>query len=172
MKQLFIILFLFINTITVTAMQVDVIESAELNIINQQIKAQEKNNTTPMTESEKSKLLAIEKAAKKDQFPFESDLTPGVVETKPFATKAPYLPNIFVISDDANSIAWLKNQKETLKEKHAIGFITNVASRTRLEAIEQQTGWAPLLPASMDGIESVLQVSHTPFMVIDKVISQ
>lgn len=154
------------------ALNVEVIQSSDLDVINQLVLSQDRTYQSKISLAEKSQLLLIEKGAKRDQFPIESNMTPGKVITSIFESKAPYLPNVFVIGDDQCSIAWLKRQAVFLKKNHTIGFITNVSSRTRLEAIEKETSWIPLLPASMDGIEPILKVEHIPFMMVSKVISQ
>jgi integrating conjugative element protein (TIGR03765 family) len=154
------------------ALNVEVIQSSELDVINQLVLSQDKTYQSKISPAEKAQLILIEKRAKRDQFPFESNMTPGEVTTRTFESKAPYLPNFFVIGDDQGSIAWLKRQAVFLKDNHTIGFIANVSSRARLETIEKETTWIPLLPASMDGIEPALKVEHIPFMMVSKVISQ
>ncbi len=117
-----------------------------------------------MSESSKAELLNVEKSAQKTLFPFKSVLTPGVVEAHTLSEKnAKAIPAMFVIGDDGMSIEWLKNHKALLTEIHAVGMITNVESQARVDAIQEETGWKPLIPVSMDGAANVLQVTHLPF---------
>ena len=119
-----------------------------------------------MSESSKAELLSIEKNAKKTLFPFKSVLTPGAVEAHTLSEKnAKAIPAMFVIGDDGMSIEWLKNHKALLTDIHAVGMITNVESQARVDAIQEETGWKPLIPVSMDGASQVLQVTHLPFYV-------
>ena len=129
------------------------------------------SSTTPseavsfeMTASEKAALLNVEKAAPKSLFPFKSVLTPGVVEAHTLSEKSTKnIPAMFVIGDDSTSIDWLKSHKKMLTEIHAVGMITNVESQTRVDAIQEETGWKPLIPVSMEGAANVFQVTHLPF---------
>ncbi len=131
------------------------------------------SSTTPseavpleMSASEKAELLSIEQNAKKTLFPFKSVLTPGVVEVHTLSEKSTKnIPAMFVIGDDSTSIDWLKSHKKILTVIHAVGMITNVESQTRVDAIQDETGWKPLIPVSMDGASQVLQVTHLPFYV-------
>lgn len=131
------------------------------------------DNTSSMTESEKAELLEIEKSAKKTLFPFESSLTPGVVETHELTQKnAAQQPALFVIGDDYSSVVWLKKNKSMLEELHAVGMITNVKSQERVDAISEDTSWKPLIPVSMNGAEDIFKVEHVPFYVNHGVVSQ
>ena len=129
------------------------------------------SSTTPseavpleMSVSEKAELLSIEQNAKKTLFPFKSVLTPGVVEGHTLSEKSTKnIPAMFVIGDDSTSIDWLKSHKKMLTEIHAVGMITNVESQTRVDAIQEETGWKPLIPVSMEGAAIVFQVTHLPF---------
>ncbi len=138
------------------------------------------SSTTPseaaplaMSASEKAELLSIEKNAKKTLFPFKSMLTPGVVEAHTLSEKnANNIPAMFVIGDDSTSIDWLKSHKNVLTEIHAVGMITNVESQTRVDAIQEETGWKLLIPVSMDGASNVFQVTHLPFYINKGAVAQ
>lgn len=154
------------------ALSVEMVESPELDVMNQSIAHSHPQARHSMTADEKSALLAKEKSAKSDLFPFESNFVPGKVISHSLETKSPVVNNFFVIGDDPASLKWLKGHKNFLKENKALGFITNVASKDRLVAIEKQTGWQPLLPVSMQGGEEMLDTSHLPLMVVNKEVSQ
>jgi len=172
MEKILLGLILMLITTAIFAMDIEVLHSPELDVINQETAQENQETRHPMTAQEKSVLFEKEKNAKKELFPFESDFTPGKVLPHRLETKSSVMKNFFVIGDDEPSIAWLTQQKAFLKENKALGFITNVTSKERLEIIEKQTGWQPLLPASMQGGQATLGINHLPLMVIDQEVSQ
>lgn len=104
------------------------------------------------------------------QFPVTSPLTAGSVATS--EVNLPQLTQpLFVIGDNAFSIQWLKKNSTELKTLHAIGLITNVDSEQRYKTIEQETGWT-LLPVSLDDIQSLVPVTHLPFLLTAKWLEQ
>ena len=126
-----------------------------------------------MSAQEQSALLRLEQNAPKTLFPFSSSFTAGEVETHLLPQqKSLSAPPFFVMGDDEISIAWLIAHQDFLKNLHATGMITNVATQERVDAISQQTGWSPLTPVSMEGAESLLQTTHLPFYVSEGVVSQ
>ena len=78
-------------------------------------------------------------------YPVTSNLTAGKIKSQPLS-KQKLERSIFVIGDDQFSINWAKTNALELKKIAAIGFITNVASQTRVKKIENETGLT-LLPA-------------------------
>ncbi len=164
----------FINTVTkyglvfsCIATSVFALEGQILTSLNLSVASSTSETTPPeMSESSKAELLNVEKSAQKTLFPFKSVLTPGVVEAHTLSEKnAKAIPAMFVIGDDTLSIEWLKSHKALLTDIHAVGMITNVESKTRVDDIQEETGWKPLIPVSMNGAANVLQVTHLPFYV-------
>ncbi len=103
-------------------------------------------------------------------YPAKSSLTPGKLVSHPLAT--PHLTRpIFVMGDDKFSIEWAKEHAAQLKQMGAIGIITNVGSGSRTIKIEREIGLT-LIPASLEGIEKYVQVTHYPFLWTSKDIEQ
>ena len=104
------------------------------------------------------------------QFPLESPLSAGKVDTH--AVNLPALTQpLFVIGDDTFSLQWLQQNTAALKKMHAVGLITNVGSELRYKTIEQTSGWV-LLPVSLEGIESLVPVTHLPFLLTATAVMQ
>ena len=119
-----------------------------------------------MTAQETSALLRLEQNAPKTLFPFTSSFTAGEETHLLPQQKSLSAPPFFVIGDDEDSIAWLIANQDFLKNIHASGMITNVATQERVDAISQQTGWSPLTPVSMEGAESLLQTTHFAILCV------
>lgn len=97
------------------------------------------------------------------RLPAKSQATAGKV-TRHKIDPTNFSYSIFVIGDDALSHFWLKKNARHLEAIHALGFITNIDNTTHLQALQQLTT-APLLPANVDDLLSLLQEHHYPFVV-------
>lgn len=104
-------------------------------------------------------------------FPSYSHFTEGLVQNHPLNNSHLKLLNLFVIGTDSQSIRWAKINVVFLKRIKAIGVITNVDSLQDLKTTEAQTGLS-LLPAQLDGLESIVGTSHYPFLIYRGEVSQ
>lgn len=71
--------------------------------------------------------------------------------------------SLFIIGDDPLSRLWLKNHRQELENKNALGFITNIDNSSHLQELQQWTK-APLLPANVDDLLALLKESHYPLI--------
>ena len=71
--------------------------------------------------------------------------------------------SIFIIGDDAPSRKWLKDHAQEIEEKNALGFVTNIESKSNLQKLQQLVK-APLLPANVDDLLALFKENHYPLM--------
>ncbi|MGQ3887840.1 PFL_4695 family integrating conjugative element protein [Legionella sp. CNM-1927-20] len=71
---------------------------------------------------------------------------------------------IFILGGDPFSFDWLKKHAEELEEKHALGFITNIDSSSRLEEFQRLAN-VPLLPANVDDLLAIFHEKHYPLIL-------
>lgn len=74
------------------------------------------------------------------------------------------LTPLFLISTDAMSLQWVKQNAQKLKSVHAFGMITNVDNAAQTAAIEHATGLT-LMPVSLAGLSEVIGTRCYPFLI-------
>ena len=104
------------------------------------------------------------------QLPVNSQIKPGVVERHQ-VDLVNFSDPLFVIGDDAKSRDWLVKHATQLKTMNALGFVTNVETKTNLKQLEELAGF-PLMPVNVDDLSESLQVSHYPFVFESGVVWQ
>lgn len=96
------------------------------------------------------------------RLPVNSRITPGFVNqhaTPGIALSSP----LFVVGDDARSRKWLKKYADKLRNKQALGLVTNINSYEALLELESLSG-KPLQPVNVDELAQLLGTSHYPFL--------
>lgn len=112
-------------------------------------------------------LLSIEKLKTKEKdllYPVRSNFTVGKVIKHKIKNVYQNMPPIFIVGQDTKSKMWLKTNAKYLKRIKAVGIITNVSSAKEIKKTEQSTQLI-LVPASLDGLEEIINTDHYPVLV-------
>lgn len=104
------------------------------------------------------------------RLPVKSKIQTGVVE-RHYASAVNLASPLFVIGDDAVSREWLITHASQLKTLNALGFVTNINSKTHLQQLEEIAG-VPLLPVNVDDLSELLQATHYPYAFESGVVWQ
>ena len=96
------------------------------------------------------------------RLPVNSQIQAGVIKRHQLSI-VNFSSPLFVIGDDAVSRDWLFKHAAQMKAMNALGFITNVDTKVRLQQLEEIAGF-PLMPVNVDDLSELLQVSHYPFV--------
>lgn len=102
--------------------------------------------------------------------PVHSKATFGAVQRKSIAAPV-FNTTLFVIGGDAASIQWLEKHAQELKEKQALGFITNVNEFKIIIALQRRYQ-LPLLPVNVDPLLHYLHETHYPLILDGKELWQ
>lgn len=97
-------------------------------------------------------------------------LTPGDVERRPI--RAPGLPPLFVIGDDARSRAWLQQRLPALRDLNAVGLAVQVDSPAALAALRRLAPGLTISPVSGDELAQRLGLHHYPALITSNAIEQ
>jgi len=97
-------------------------------------------------------------------------LIPGPVE--PRHITLPLHQPLFLIGSDARSRAWLAQNRERLKQLHAVGMLIEARTRADLEAIAAIADGLPITPASATDIAELLDLIHYPVLITRTGIEQ
>ncbi|QVX40755.1 integrating conjugative element protein (plasmid) [Ralstonia solanacearum] len=90
-------------------------------------------------------------------------LSPGIELHR--AIQAPGLTPVFLVGDDDRSRAWLRQQQTTLRNRHAVGLVVNVASPNALASLRRLAPGLQLSPASGDELAERLGIRHYPVLI-------
>lgn len=104
-------------------------------------------------------------------FPIHSGkLSPGKVLTRKLERINP--KPIFIIGFDNQSIAWLKQQHQQLKQFNAKGFVVNVNNQAEFKQLQQIAPQIPLVPLPGNVLANKLQLKHYPVLITNHLIIQ
>lgn len=99
-----------------------------------------------------------------DMLPVRSArLTPGRVEHR--AMNVPGLTPLFMIGDDDQSRAWLREHLPRLRALRAIGFVVHVETAEALESLRELAAGLTLVPASGDDLGHRLGLRNYPVLI-------
>lgn len=104
------------------------------------------------------------------RLPVKSNATQGLVTQHHINFKGLSNP-IFIIGDDPISKKWLSEHTTTLRELHALGFITNIKNPETLRELQTESD-LPLLPANVDDLMFILEANHYPLIASEGIVWQ
>lgn len=92
-----------------------------------------------------------------------SQLTPGQITRRPL--NMPGLQPFFLVGDDSQSLAWLRQRAAGLREMGAAGLAVEVADTEALSRIRAAAPGITILPVNGNDIATRLQIKHYPVLV-------
>lgn len=92
-----------------------------------------------------------------------SQLTPGPIAPRPL--NMPGLQPFFLVGDDSQSLAWLRQRAARLREIGAAGLAVEVADTAALSRIRAAAPGITILPVNGNDIATRLQIEHYPILV-------
>lgn len=92
-----------------------------------------------------------------------SRLTPGQITPRPL--NMPGLQPFFLVGDDSQSLAWLRQRAAGLREIGAAGLAIEVADTKALSRIRAAAPGIIILPVNGNDIATRLQIEHYPVLV-------
>ncbi|WP_415764785.1 integrating conjugative element protein [Pseudomonas sp. ZB1P45] len=92
-----------------------------------------------------------------------SRLSPGQIT--PRALNMPGLRPFFLVGEDPQSLAWLRQRATELKEMGAAGLAVEVADTEALARIRAAAPGITILPVNGNDIASSLQIEHYPVLI-------
>jgi integrating conjugative element protein (TIGR03765 family) len=99
-----------------------------------------------------------------DMLPVRSArLTRGPVEHR--AINVPGLTPLFMIGDDDQSRAWLREHLPRLRALRAVGFVVHVETAEALASLRELAAGLTLVPASGDDLGQRLGLRHYPVLI-------
>lgn len=99
-----------------------------------------------------------------------ANLSPGDVPRR--VIRAPGLTPLFLVGDDARSLAWLRQRHAALRELGAVGLVVNVESTAALVELRRLAPGLTLAPASGDDLAQRLGLRHYPVLITATGIEQ
>ena len=112
---------------------------------------------TPFTRADRTVSLA-------HYLPVRSpSLSPGPVEARRAPTR--FVQPLFLLGADPGSLRWLDENRERLKQLHAIGMLVQAEAEADLEAVTAAAQGIPLIPASGEAFAEALQIRHYPVLI-------
>ncbi len=99
-----------------------------------------------------------------------SRMSPGVVS--PRVLEAPGLTPLFLVGEDERSIAWLRRNAESLRERKAVGLVVNVQTPEALARLRGIAAGLELAPVSADDLAERLGLQHYPVLITSTGIEQ
>lgn len=106
-----------------------------------------------------------------DMLPVQSQLTPGDVERK--AVQLPMLPApLFIVGDDARSIAWIERNQVTLQQMQAVGWAVNVSDKAALDRIRAVAPGLGVMPMQIDDFAARVGLKHYPVLITRTAVEQ
>ena len=112
---------------------------------------------TPFTRADRTVSLA-------HYLPVRSpSLSPGPVEARRAPTR--FVQPLFLLGADPGSLRWLDENRERLKQLHAIGMLVQAETEADLEAVTAAAQGIPLIPASGEAFAEALQIRHYPVLI-------
>lgn len=101
---------------------------------------------------------------------FENKYTYGRVKEKKISNAINMQP-FFVVGSDEYSVAWLKDNSESLRKIKAIGYLVNSKEADELQKI-RKIYRGVVMPSNMDEFLEHFNIKHYPFLVNDGWIEQ
>ncbi|QYN03654.1 integrating conjugative element protein [Pseudomonas protegens] len=92
-----------------------------------------------------------------------SHLSPGQIT--PRALNIPGLRPLFLVGEDPQSLAWLRQHAAELHEMGAAGLAVEVADTEALVRIRAAAPGIPILPVNGNDIATRLQIEHYPVLI-------
>ena len=92
-----------------------------------------------------------------------SHLSPGQITSR--ALSMPGLRPFFLVGDDPQSLAWLRQRATELQEMGAAGLAVEVADTEALVRIRAAAPGITILPVNGNDIATRLQVEHYPVLI-------
>ncbi|KKX67458.1 integrating conjugative element protein [Pseudomonas putida] len=92
-----------------------------------------------------------------------SRLSPGLIT--PRALNMPGLRPFFLVGDDPQSLAWLRQRAAELQEMGAAGLAVEVADAEALARIRAAAAGITILPVNGNDIAARLQIEHYPVLI-------
>lgn len=92
-----------------------------------------------------------------------SQLSPGQIT--PRHLNMPGLQPFFLVGDDAQSLAWLRQRSGKLREMGAAGLAVEVADVAALSRIRAAASGITILPVNGNDIATRLQIEHYPVLI-------
>ena len=92
-----------------------------------------------------------------------SHLSPGQIASR--ALNMPGLRPFFLIGDDPQSLAWLRQRAAELQEMGAAGLAVEVADAETLARIRAAAPGITILPVNGNDIATRLQIEHYPILI-------
>ncbi len=92
-----------------------------------------------------------------------SRLTPGQITPRPL--NMPGLQPFFLVGDDPQSLAWLRQRAAGLREMGAAGLAVEVSDTAALSRIRAAAPGITILPVNGNDIAARLQIEHYPILV-------
>jgi len=92
-----------------------------------------------------------------------SHLSPGQIT--PRALSMPGLQPFFLVGDDPQSLAWLRQRAAELQEMGAAGLAVEVADTEALVRIRAAAQGITILPVNGNDIATRLQIEHYPVLI-------
>lgn len=99
-----------------------------------------------------------------------SRMSPGVVS--PRVLEAPGLTPLFLVGEDERSIAWLRRNAASLRERKAVGLVVNVQTAEALARLRGVASGLELAPVSADDLAERLNLQHYPVLITSTGIEQ
>ncbi|MGN7934345.1 hypothetical protein D3C84_461260 [compost metagenome] len=99
-----------------------------------------------------------------------SQLSPGPITPRPL--NMPGLQPFFLVGDDPQSLAWLRQRAAGLREMGAAGLAVEVADTAALSRIRAAAPGITILPVNGNDIASRLQIEHYPVLVTPTSLEQ
>lgn len=98
------------------------------------------------------------------------ELSPGSVADRPL--NAPGMQPLFIVGDDAESLAWLKENHAKLVALNATGLVVNVNSQQDFTALSQKAEGLTMLPVSGSDLARRLKLSYYPVLITSTGLTQ
>jgi integrating conjugative element protein (TIGR03765 family) len=92
-----------------------------------------------------------------------SHLSPGQITSR--ALDMPGLRPFFLVGEDPQSLAWLRQRATELQEMGAAGLAVEVADTEALARIQAAAPGITILPVNGNDIATRLQIEHYPVLI-------
>lgn len=128
-------------------------------------------NIGPKTAGKARSQMPRSNAGVKQMFPLTSELTPGNVQDRSITLPSLAAP-IFIVGDDAMSMAWLRKNSKTLIDLQAIGWAVSVRDQASLDRIKAEIPGLAVQPIRGDGFARRLGLRNYPVLITRSAIEQ
>ena len=91
------------------------------------------------------------------------ELTPGTVERR--AVRLRLTRPLFIVGDDARSIAWLRQHVDALQQLGAQGLIVNVTDAAALARLSLAAPGVPMAPVQGSSLARTHGLTHYPVLL-------